>query len=287
MLLYYLTAPFLYLLAYLPTGILYGLADVLAFILQHIIRYRKEVVLNNLRNSFPNKTEGEIKKIASEFYGHLADRIVENIRCIAIGSHEIDERIEVSNPQMLQDLYKSGKNVVLMIGHVAAWEFCTYKLGLSCRYRLYGIASRVHNPYFDRMIQRTRGKMGMELIHMQDSAKFFRQKLNERSLVVFVNDQSPSTREKACWTEFLNQQTAFFKGGERYARMHNCVVLYPKIQQVKRGYYNAELIKITDAPNELADNGVTKEFARLLEQQINENPADWLWSHRRWKHKPV
>jgi KDO2-lipid IV(A) lauroyltransferase len=285
MLTYYLLVPFFYLFAYLPTDVLYKISKALAFVLRNVVGYRHQVVFTNLRNSFPDKTEQEIKNIASQSYQHLADRIVENIRCLVITSAEIEKRITITNPEVLSDSYRRNHSVVLMVGHIGPWEFGGYRLRTACKYKLFGIVSLVSNPYFNRMIQRTRAKMGMELIPMNQAKDFFKKPLPELSLGIFISDQSPSNKEKAYWTTFLNQDTAFFTGGEGYARLHNCEVIYPKIVQVKHGYYTAELITIAENPNALAPNEITERFARLLEQHIQEDPSDWLWSHRRWKHK--
>jgi KDO2-lipid IV(A) lauroyltransferase len=284
MITYYLLAPLFYLFAYMPTNVLYGISRVLALILRNVIHYRRKVVLTNLRNSFPEKSEKEIQQIASESYQHLADRVVENIRCLVISREEISRRVAVKNPEVLDKYYAQQRSVIVMVGHIGAWEFGGYELSIISKYHLFGIVSLVSNPYFNRMIQRTRGKMGMHLIPMNESREFFKQPLTELSLGVFISDQSPSNLKTAYWTKFLNQDTAFFTGGERYAKLHECVVLYPKIVQVKQGYYTAEFIVISDEPNDTVENQITEKFSRLLEQQIRENPADWLWSHKRWKH---
>ncbi|HWB62407.1 MAG TPA: hypothetical protein VG603_02770 [Chitinophagales bacterium] len=286
MLTYYLLVPLFYFFAALPTSLLYRLAGVVAFVLNRIVGYRKAVVYSNLRNSFPEKSEDEIKAIADESYHHLADRVVENIKCLSIKQSEVERRMTIKNAEVLQACYNKGLQAIVMVGHIGSWEFGGYRLTTASKYKLFGIVSLVKNPYFNRMIQRTRGKMGMELIPMNQSKEFFQKELPELSLGVFISDQSPSNKEKAYWTKFLNQDTGFFTGGERYARLHNCAVLYPKIVQTRRGHYTAEFIMIAERPNELPENAITEKFARLLEQQIREHPADWLWSHKRWKHKP-
>lgn len=286
MLSYYLLAPILFLLARIPTRTLYRLADGLAWILRVVIRYRRPVVIRNLSHSFPHKSEEEINRLAKEFYTHLSDKVVENIRCIGISKNEVEERMLVKNPELLSQLHAQGRHVVLMIAHIAAWEFGTFRLSDVCRYKLFGLVSRVKNPYFNSMIQRTRGKMGMELIFMDESKEFFRRALSTPSAVAFISDQSPSNPRRAYWATFLNQPTAFFTGGEGYARLHDCVVLYAKIVQRSRGHYEGEFIQITDQPNSLPENEITERYVRLLEKHISENPSDWLWSHKRWKHQP-
>jgi len=287
MITYILVMPFLYFFAYLPTDVLYKISDFVAFVLRVVVRYRKKVVLSNLRNSFPEKNEQEIQKLAKQFYTHLADRIVENIRCIVITREEIEKRVEIVNQKLLDDLYDKGKNIVFVNGHVASWEFGTYRLCQICKHKLYGLVSKVENDYFNNMVQRTRGKMGMHLIFMQDSKQFFKEQLTTLSAVAFISDQSPSNVKRAYWTKFLNQDTAFFTGGESYARLHNCAVVYAKLSQVKRGYYKGEFMTLEENPNEVPQNEITEKYVRMLEQHILENPSDWLWSHKKWKHTPL
>lgn len=284
---YYLLIPFLYFFAYLPTSFLYRIADVLAYLLRVVVKYRKNVVLNNLRNSFPDKSEAEIQQIANASYTHLADRVVENIKCMTVTKEEVLLRTKAMNIELVNDLYDRGKNVVLMVGHISSWEFGGYVLSALCKHKIWGIASKLTNPYFNDMVQRTRGKMGMRIIFMQNSSEFFKEESKELSLGVVFTDQSPNNAQKSYWTTFLHQQTAFFKGAEVYARRHDCAVVYAKIVQVKRGYYQATLIPLAESAAATDDNVITEKFVRLLEQQICERPSDWLWSHKRWKLKPL
>lgn len=286
MLTYYLVAPFLFLFAHLPTDFLYRVADVLSFFLRVVFRYRREVVLRNLRTSFPEKSEKEIEQIARKFYTNLADRIVENVRCIGMSQAEADRRIIIKNPEIISDLYQQGRHAVIMVGHIGAWEFNVFKLSALTQHELFGLVSRVKNPYFNRMIQRTRGKLGMNLIYTDQSKAFFNREFTKPSLTTFIADQSPSNPSKAYWTTFLNQPTGFFTGAEGFARRHDCVVFYAHEVQIKRGYYEAEFIPITYTPAETAPNEITEKFVRLMEATLLQYPADWLWSHKRWKHKP-
>lgn len=286
MLSYYFLAPLLFLFANLPTNVLYRLSNVIAFFLRVVIRYRREVVFTNLRNSFPEKGEHEIARIAKEFYTHLSDRMVENVRCIGMSKEEADQRIIIKNQEVITELFEQGRHGVIIVGHIGAWEFNVYKLSALTKHQLFGLVSRVKNPYFNRMIQRTRGKMGMNLIYTDQSKEFFNRQFTSPSLTTFIADQSPSNPAKAYWTTFLNQPTGFFTGAEGFAKLHNCAVFYAHEVQLRRGYYEAEFIPISYTPGETATNEITEKFVRLLEKTIQQYPADWLWSHKRWKHQP-
>ena len=285
MILYYLLVPWLYLLSRLPSTVLYRISDALAFVLRVILRYRKQVVLANLRHSFPEKDEPAIRQIAKASYTHLADRVVENIKCLTITPHEIEQRLHTENIHLLDDYYRQGRPVLILIGHIAAWEYAGYKLSLHARYRTFAVVSRLRHPYFNRLVQRTRGKMGMHLVTMQEAGSQFRKEYDHLSAGVFISDQSPPSPQRAYWTTFLHQDTAFFTGAERYARHHNCVVLYARIVQRQRGYYTSSLHVVTEQPQHEPPMAITEKFVRMLETHLREHPADWLWSHKRWKHK--
>jgi KDO2-lipid IV(A) lauroyltransferase len=89
--------------------------------------------------------------------------------------------------------------------------------------------------------------------------------------------------EKAFWIKFLNRDTPFLHGMEKYARIYNLPVVYIEVQRVKRGYYTVELSVLTTKPNELAKGVLTELYARKLESIILRQPENWLWSHNRWK----
>lgn len=285
MLTYYLIVPFLYLFAYLPSPVLYKLADVLAFFLRSVFKYRKEVVITNLRNSFPEKSEPEIEQIAKDSYTHLADRVVENIKCLTIKPEEYWSRCVPDNIELLNQLYEEGRDVVLMIAHINCWEYAGYVAHTLTKFKIFGVYSPAKNKYFNDLIVSTRGKLGMNLVSMKNTSSYFKEKLDERTFHVFFTDQSPSNPDNAYWTKFLNQDTAFFYGGARYAVKHNCVPVYAKILQIKRGYYRVYLSKIKEDVSNCTPDDIVQGFAEKLEAQLKERPADWLWSHKRWKHK--
>lgn len=285
MLTYYLVVPFLYLFSYLPTPVLYKLADVLAFVLRDVIGYRKAVVLTNLRNSFPEKTEEEIQRIARETYTHLADRVVENIKCLTIKEKEFLARCEVENINEITDYYFAGKDVVMLIAHTGCWEWSAYVAHTRSKFKIWGVYSPASNKYFNDLIIGSRGKMGMNLISMKDTSAYFKDKKEDVTLHVFFTDQSPSNPNNAYWTKFMNQDTPFFYGGARYAIKHNCAVVFANIIQLRRGYYTVRITTIREDATNCTPDEIVQSFAELLEKQLRERPSDWLWSHKRWKHK--
>jgi KDO2-lipid IV(A) lauroyltransferase len=103
--------------------------------------------------------------------------------------------------------------------------------------------------------------------------------------VVMGFDQSPADPRKAWWTTFLGQETAWYYGLEKYARTYDMAVLYGHIRKPSRGHYVTEYELITDNPRSLPEGAILEACIARLEADIRANPAQWLWTHKRWKHR--
>jgi KDO2-lipid IV(A) lauroyltransferase len=289
MILYILVLPFLYLMAFLPTGWLYLVANGIAWILEYVVKYRRAVVYNNLHNSFPDKTDAEIAGIAHDFYRYFADVMVENIKATTISQKELMERVAVPGVrEIFQPYWDRRQNVVIILGHSGAWQWAGLVAPSLIPQRLFAFYNPLTNKYFDGFIKRSRSRYGMHLVSMRDYLRHVRAKFNDvSSLHFFLFDQSPSNVRRAYWTTFMNQETGFYYGPAHFAQEHNCAVLYVAVRYQSRGKYLATITPITDDPRSMLAAEIIEQSVRLLEQQIQEQPADWLWSHKRWKRKRI
>jgi KDO2-lipid IV(A) lauroyltransferase len=102
----------------------------------------------------------------------------------------------------------------------------------------------------------------------------------------FAGDQTPVKDEARVWIDFLQQPTPVLQGIEKIALQTNRPVIYFNMQLVKKGYYEVDCYLVAEKPAETKEGEITRKNFALLEEIINRQPAYWLWSHRRWKHKP-
>lgn len=269
----------------IPLSLLYILSNLLAPILEHLIAYRKEVITQNLKRSFPEKSDSEIVEIRHRFYRYFADLIVEGIRSFGMSENEIKRRFKVDNVPMMQEMYEKGKDVILVLGHYNNWEWADLIAGLVLPQPTVVIFKPLKNKFFNEYIQRVRAKFGVRLLPTKKTGDHFRNNNRVPSAYCFVSDQSPSNPKRAYWTNFLNQETAVLYGAERYARLADAAIVFVDIQRPKRGFYHATLNLVSESPASFEENGITEEHIRRLEVQIHEKPEFWLWSHKRWKHK--
>ena len=285
-LVFYIALPFIYLISVLPFAVLYLFSDLLFLILFRCVGYRKKVVLQNLRNAFPGKTDEEINVICKAFYHNLCDFMVETFKILTISKKGILERCKF-NPESLAVFSKyadEGKSVIMVMGHMGNWEWAGHPFSLLCRQRLVVLYHPLANKYFDRLMYRMRGRFGTRMIPMKTAFKHMLAHKNELTATVFISDQTPMP-ENAYWTTFLNQNTPVFKGTEVIAKKMNLPVVYCCVKKVKRGYYEMFTETLVENPAATGDGEISEMHTRRLEQDIIAQPESWLWSHKRWKYK--
>ncbi len=263
----------------------FRLSNALRWLLFDVGGYRKKVILSNLQNSFPEKSDQEIKIIAKKFYQHFTDLIVETIKFRTASPDVIRERLQ-GDISMMDDLYASKTNVIFIMGHRGNWELANLFSSLCFSHECIVVYRPLQNKKSDQWFRDLRTRFGAILVPMDQIFKELQKPRDKPYAVVLANDQSP-VPETAFWTTFLNQETGIFRGVETIARRYNLTVLYADFQKItgKRGYYKVEITKITCEPKVIPMNMILKKQIKVLEKNIQMQPHNWLWSHRRWKHK--
>ena len=285
--LFYIVFAFCWLLALLSMKILYLMSDLMFVFSYYLFSYRKRVVMQNLRNAFPHKTETELKTLAKKFYRHFYDIIFETLKLIHTSPEKLAKRIKLKNPEILEDLYQKKKSVIAVFGHFNNWEWI---LGInhSIPYHTLAIYKPLNNKYFDKYIIKLRSRFGVELVPMRQTLRTMLDYSKNGRLILtgFLADQSPVWEEVQYWTTFLSQQTPVYLGIEKMAIKTGQAVVYFYEKKISRGYYEVEVIKLFDDPNATSPHQITEKHLRLLEEIITEQPEYWLWTHRRWKLTP-
>lgn len=263
----------------------FRLSNCLKWILFDVAGYRKKVIWANLKNSFPEKTDAEIQCIVKDFQLHFTDLIVETIKFRTACPNTIRERLQ-GDISIMDDFYASNTNIIYLMGHRGNWELANLFSSLCFTHECIVVYRPLQNKESDQWFLDLRTRFGAKLVPMNMIFKELQQPREKPYVVVLANDQSP-VPETAFWTTFLNQDTGIFRGVETIARRYDLTVLYADFSKVKgkRGYYHVDITTITDEPKKMANNAILKRQINILEQNICTQPHNWLWSHRRWKHK--
>jgi len=251
---YFFSACFYYLLLYplslLPLGLLYGVADGLGWFFFNIVGYRKKVVVQNIRQSFPEKSEAEIQQIGKAFYDHLCTMMVESVKSFSMSKNELAKRLTYNGIEEIERFAQQGRSVILTAGHRHNYEWLVTGLDPVFKHQVVALYKPLNNPFFEKKVKQSRAQLGLKLESIYEIKERFADQLKKEPIaVVFAMDQSPSNPQSAYWMEFLKQDTAVLYGTEKYAREFDLPIFYAHLDKDKKGYYSARFELLTDTPN--------------------------------------
>jgi KDO2-lipid IV(A) lauroyltransferase len=267
----------------LPHFFLYGLSNFMYVMMYYVFGYRKKVIVGNIYGSFPDKSDKENKRIVKQFYKHFCDLIVESIKNFSLSEKQARKRMIVENPEVLDKYHEKGQSIIVMGGHYGNWELMAVAVGLLTKHTQVGIYKPLSNPYFENKMQKSRGKYGLVMLPMKQTKTFFDKEHENPISMIFGADQWPSNAIGAYWTNFMNRETPFLYGAEKYAKEYDYPVVYGEIIKLKRGHYKMVFHDITDKPKNTEYGEIIEGFISMLTKTINAKPEHWLWSHKRWK----
>jgi KDO2-lipid IV(A) lauroyltransferase len=270
--------------ALLPLFVLHLIASGVAALLYHVVRYRKELVIRQLSATFPVKNDREIRQLARNYYLNMADQLVEGIKSFRMSRQSLLARYRYLNPEVALHYTRTGRSVILCMGHYANWEWNTI-MPAALGAPEVALYTPLKNPNANDIMRRIRERFGCIIVPVAQTAKGFLAHHDKGVLFVLIGDQSPSSKyiSSSHWMPFLGRDTAFLGGIARYAKKFDLPVIFMDTQRVGRGYYESTFEVLTDTPTQLTEYEITKRYACRLEAQILSRPECWLWSHRRWK----
>lgn len=276
----------------LPLRVMYLFSDFFYLIVYHLAGYRKKTVRKNLKNSFPDKSDVELRVIEKKFYHYFCDTFVETIKLLSISDEEMAKRFTFDNIEILDEYYEKGKNVILYLGHYGNWEWLTFARRASVlkhkkEQECISVYHKLENSTFDKFYLRLREKCDSILVPQEGLLRMLvkQNRAGKLGMYCFIADQGTMWKNMYFWMDFLNQETAPIVGPEKIAKQTGFPVLYIDVQRKSRGYYHAHFVVMTESPKELPEFELTKQYMHLMEKTIRREPAYWLWTHDRWKRK--
>ncbi|MGB5781724.1 MAG: lysophospholipid acyltransferase family protein, partial [Eudoraea sp.] len=254
-----------YILSILPMPVLYIMSDFVFLMVYHVIKYRRDVVHNNLKRSFKDKSEQDIKTIEKNFYKYFCDLMFETIKILTISPKKVNKRFRIKNLELIEKYYENNKHIILYAAHQGNWEWLSF-LPLCMPHQGVTIYKPLSNTYFDELMRTVRERFGVICVEQNKSYKTILQNIQKGQLSMFalIGDQSPTKTGSKFWTNFMNQKTAFVMGAERIVAKTNQTAIFPAFKRIKRGLYELEF-KLINTP-EVDDNyHLIDRYSSLLE----------------------
>lgn len=280
---YYLLYGFLYLLSLLPLTVLYFIGDGIYGLLYYILKYRRAVVMSNLSIAFPEKTEAERIAVAKAFYHNFTDTFIEVVKMLSISAGAAAKRV-TGDYSAIEEAQRSGKSIQLHAMHNFNWELVQWAVVRNIRGPFLGVYMPISNKALNKIFYDVRKRFGTVLIPATKFKANFEELCTQHYTLALAADQNPGNLNSVYWLSFFGKPTAFVAGPEKGARLKDTAVVFVNFHKTRRGHYHFTAKLATTTPNDLAEGALTQMFVRYVEDCIRQNPSNYLWSHRRWKH---
>jgi Kdo2-lipid IVA lauroyltransferase/acyltransferase len=279
---------FLKLLSRLPFRLLYAFSDFLFFGSYYVVRYRRKLVRQNLENSFPEKSEKELKVIEKAFYKNLCDYGVETLKLFTISKEDLMSRMRFDHQNFLEQFTSQNQSIIFLASHQFNWEWMLVSASASFPMAIDFVYQPVNNPFFERFALITRTRFNAHPIQRDEVGRELVKRKNILRGIAIVADQYPGyPNDKKYPTTFLNRETVFFLGTNNIAIISQYPVVYYSIKKVKRGHYVATPHVVSMPPHDKHGTKVIENYVREVEKSIELDPPSWLWSHNRWKTRHI
>ncbi len=277
---------FLKLLSFLPLWLLHGFAWLFYILLFHILKVRRNLTLKNIKASFPKYSEKEVFELAKNNYKNICAVLAESIKSLSLSKSQIKERVKFNNVELLKKYLNSNQSVIVVGAHHCNIDWALLSCAQQVEYPMDAVYREQRSASLEKVFYQLRTRFDVYPIPMNSFITESMKRGKITRMVGMAADQSPKKKDSPYWQSFMNQETAFHSGTEKFAKAFKYPILFMSMKRIRAGYYEASLSLLSEPPyTNQEPNFILKKYVDELEKMVQNNPTDWLWAYRRWKLK--
>jgi KDO2-lipid IV(A) lauroyltransferase len=269
----------------------YALARGLAWLLYHVDSRHRKVGLENLVHAFGDRfSEQDRDQIIRGVYVHFCTMLMEILhtpRKLHLTNWR--EWIVLEGLAPIMDQFLTGdRPLIILTGHYGNWELAGYVFGMF-GFPTFAVARTLDNPYLDRYLRAFRERTGQLLIPKTGGYDQMVEVLKNNRALTFLADQDAGQR--GLYVDFFGRPASTHKAMALLAIEHRALVVVGVARRIGPGFfYEIRCEEVID-PASLTGTAddvrlLTQQFTSALERLIIQDPTQYLWLHRRWKHQP-
>lgn len=269
----------------LPLSVLYAVGGAVRFAAFHVVRWRRGVALANIAAAFPDRGAAEHRAILRASYDNLGDVLAETVWAYGAGAAQLADRVAIDGGEHIVAAVARGQSPLLLAGHFCNWEWLLLAAGATLHVPIDAVYKPPRQRVFDEFLRDGRSRFGGNPVAYKSFVVEMMRRRGEPRCYAMVADQTPIAQDDKYWTTFMGRDTAFYVGADTIARLLKSPVMFVGMRRVARGRYRVGITPIAAPPYASAGaHDIVEAYVRLLEAEIRESPADWLWIHRKWKY---
>ena len=263
----------------LPLKVMYLIIELLGLITFYVFRIRRNVTMANLRNALGDEYgEKELIKIARKAYVNIGKTFIEVLVISRFAGNLIDI-VDLTDSYILKRNLEKCCGIIIVSCHFGSWELNGASLA-SYGIPLTVVGKRQSNPYVDRLINRTREKLGIKMISHGASIKYIVKALRKKEAVGLISDQDAG--RDGVFVDFFGREASTPRGAAQLAIKYNVPIVVVMTLRTGNGTYKS-IIKEIESSDDDSVESLTQRYTKVMEDIIRQYPEQYFWMHRRWK----
>jgi KDO2-lipid IV(A) lauroyltransferase len=248
--------------------------------------YRRDVVRENIGKAFPELSEDSRRKMSLQSYESIAVTLFEFMLFPSMSPDDLHERVNIVNPEVMQNEIRKGKGLLFLTAHHGSWELFAQAAGVAASTDGRLLMKVQSNAYIAAEVNRWRTHFGLKTTPTSTGVREIVSILQKGGWVVIAADQSAS--KESIPVPFFGRLVPTFQGPAALALKTGASIVLGVAERAKDDTYRVEFERIPheDLDRDTGDaiRKLTERHVRATERHIRRAPGQWMWMHRRWKH---
>ena len=249
----------------------------------------RQRALDNLRASYPEKSEQWIQQTGRRSFEHIAMLAIDVLftpRLVKKYNWRSYSRFK--NTERAKWLMKEGKGLIMVTGHYGNFEIMGYMMGLF-GFNIYSIARPLDNKFINKHLYGVRQRHAQIIIDKKGAAELMPKLTSTGATLGFIGDQDAG--RKGVFVDFFGRKASTYKSIGLLAITNNIPIVVGYARRIDSRFFFEIGTNRIIFPQEWAEKDdpltwVTAEYTRAIEEFVREDPTQYWWLHRRWKHRP-
>lgn len=245
--------------------------------------------LDNLRASFPEKSEEWIHRVGQRSFEHIVMLTMDVLFTPRlVKKYNWRDYSRYKNTERTKWLMQEGRGLLMVGAHYSNFEIMGYLMGLF-GFNVYSIARPLDNKYINNYLYGVRRRAGQRIIDKKGAAGLMEELTSSGATLCFVADQDAG--KKGVFVDFFGRKASTYKSIGLLAITKNTPIVVGYSRRVGNRFFFEIGVNRIIFPEEWADKDdplrwVTAEYNKAIEAFVREDPTQYWWLHRRWKHRP-
>lgn len=276
-----LAGPLIALLGALPWSAAQALGRAIGRLLWRLGRRDRERTLEHLTLAFPDRPRGEIVALGRASFRSHGMNLAETLHLLARDLDGVNRHLEIEGWEHVEAV--GDRPLLIVTGHCGNWELLSPAFQSRGR-KLAAVVRALEDAWAERLATRIRQRFGTTVIRRgtRESVRELLRVMRGGEALIMLIDQD--IRADSVWVPFFGRPARTPSGAAEIALRRKMAVVPAFCVRRADGSHLARFSPSLDLPDDVT--AATALMTRTVEDHVRRYPDQWVWMHRRWRHRP-